>query len=410
MISLTDSTILYQELNDEDKERTIHLQEHALEQHRISEFFKQTNQKPPAEESTLVVDSSNKSISVIKNLKNNTIDTVTIEQNGKSLKDYYLFTGTDRIKPYAVHKKQSHAIAMAMCFIPELMNRGMNIHDCASFMKFLECPTSDYHPKYLANASFCHDRLCLNCNAVRALKAAKECKQVARLIMLNTQPPLEFSMMTLTAKNVKAEDFQASVDLFFDSWHNRLLKNKRFKQAIEGTFRGFEVTYNRKNDTYHPHFHVLVAVKPSYFHSDNYISQAELADMWRKALTVDYNVVVNVKKIYNKRKIDYLTEPTNIDHSNDALFGAINEVAKYVLKPSSLPTDDFVLLKKVLQVLAPVLKGRRLYAYTGIMLKYQKILNEHKEKAILPCNCKICQALLVFHQYNYQEQKADFIG
>lgn len=63
-----------------------------------------------------------------------------------------------------------------------------------------------------------------------------------------------------------------------------------------------EVTHNTqygtKNfDTYHPHFHVLIAVNKSYFTSRDYLSQARWTAAWQQALQVDYTPIVDVRRI-----------------------------------------------------------------------------------------------------------------
>ena len=44
---------------------------------------------------------------------------------------------------------------------------------------------------------------------------------------------------------------------------NRLFKYKKVAKNVLGFLRGTEVTVNRKKNTYHPHFHVLLFVKSS---------------------------------------------------------------------------------------------------------------------------------------------------
>lgn len=59
-----------------------------------------------------------------------------------------------------------------------------------------------------------------------------------------------------------------------------------------------EVTRNWDNNsewygTYHPHFHILLAVPTNYF-SKNYIKQSEWTDMWQRAMKLDYTPIVHV--------------------------------------------------------------------------------------------------------------------
>ena len=81
-----------------------------------------------------------------------------------------------------------------------------------------------------------------------------------------------------------------------------MMKYKKIKKNMLGYLKATEVTVNQKDGSYNQHLHVLVFVKSSYFNSnDNYISQAELTEFWKKALKIDYTPIVNVKAVKTKR-------------------------------------------------------------------------------------------------------------
>lgn len=52
-----------------------------------------------------------------------------------------------------------------------------------------------------------------------------------------------------------------------------------------GYFRALEINENHEEDTYHPHFHVLLPVKESYF---IIITLSSLEDAYEKAMKLDY--------------------------------------------------------------------------------------------------------------------------
>jgi len=55
---------------------------------------------------------------------------------------------------------------------------------------------------------------------------------------------------------------------------HKLTRRKSFEGAIKGYFRSLEIIYNHGENTYHPHFHLILAVAPSYFKDGKqYISQ-----------------------------------------------------------------------------------------------------------------------------------------
>src|SRR5699024_5255963 len=81
----------------------------------------------------------------------------------------------------------------------------------------------------------------------------------------------------------------------------------------------------------HPHFHVLLLVKPSYF-AKNYIKQQEWTDLWRDVLRVDYQPVVDVRAIKNKSRKKNFDPDLSVKN-------AIAETLKYAVKPDDLVGD-----------------------------------------------------------------------
>lgn len=65
----------------------------------------------------------------------------------------------------------------------------------------------------------------------------------------------------------------------------RFAQRKVFRSAVVSWFRGLEVT--RNNDkrskwkgTCHPHFQVLICVKPHYFTGTGYLKQKDWQGLW----------------------------------------------------------------------------------------------------------------------------------
>jgi len=105
----------------------------------------------------------------------------------------------------------------------------------------------------------------------------------------------------------------------------KLVKRKVFSPV--GWVKSAEVTKS-KNGEAHPHFHVLLMVKPDYF-VRNYISQVEWSDLWRDSMQLDYQPVVHVRKV----------QPKKLDDPHQGLRDAVCETLKYQVKPSDLVND-----------------------------------------------------------------------
>ncbi|WP_343890555.1 protein rep, partial [Kribbella sandramycini] len=80
---------------------------------------------------------------------------------------------------------------------------------------------------------------------------------------------------------------------------------------------------------YNPHFHVLFCVPASYFKKKElYIKQEKWTALWKRAMKLDYDPIVNVKAVKGKEKID----KENIEQQQESMKNAVIEVSKYPVK------------------------------------------------------------------------------
>lgn len=115
---------------------------------------------------------------------------------------------------------------------------------------------------------------------------------------------MKWVFLTLAVRNVDGKDLKDTMDQMTTAW-NQFAGYARFKKSIRGYFRALEVTRNwdRESEwygTYHPHFHVLLAVLNSYFQAKYYITQSEWTDMWQRAMKLDYTLIVHVARFKPK--------------------------------------------------------------------------------------------------------------
>ena len=264
-------------------------------------------------------------------------------------------SNTGKIKPWSEKASKTRVLAD----IYEIVNpsKAVRLRNCASFLDYHVCENGK---KRLVNANFCRVRLCPMCVWRRTLKIFSQTSAIMDVI--NNEFGYEYIFLTLTMKNCEPDDLSEAIDMMMNSW-NKFSKYKDFKQAIKGFYRGFEVTHNldpnsKDYDTFHPHFHCVLAVNKSYFKSRDYLSQEKWTNLWAKALGVTYHPVVHVKKI----------------KGNTAL--AVAEVAKYAVKDGDyiIPDDEQMTLKTV-ELLDRVLAKRRFVSFGGIFKDVHKRLN-----------------------------------
>ena len=193
--------------------------------------------------------------------------------------------------------------------------------DCSTFLEFGVTKTSSLK---LLQANFCKVRLCPMCAWRRSLKIFGQVSKVMDQVEKNYN--YRYIFLTLTVKNCYSEDLKDTLDLKTKSF-NKLSERKAFKKAIKGYFRSLEITYNKEDNTYHPHFHLILAVNKSYFtDKDYYLSQENWTRLWKESLQVDYKPVVDVRRVKSKDK--------NFSK-------VIAETAKYTVK-----SEDFLIKKE----------------------------------------------------------------
>lgn len=214
------------------------------------------------------------------------------------------------------------------------------VYQCAEVLKFVE--QSD-GTKKLYQSYFCKNKLCALCNWRRSMKYSYQASKIVEEAMIR-QPKGRFLFLTLTVKNVTGKELNQSMTDILRGF-NRLMKYKKVDKNLIGFLRATEVTYSKELDSYHPHLHVLLMVKPGYFRSKaDYLKQEEWTELWQKAMKLDYTPLVDIRAV----KAD----------KGKGLKGAILETAKYPVKPFDVTDEktDFTDQEK-LQIVDDMLTG-----------------------------------------------------
>ena len=206
----------------------------------------------------------------------------------------------------------------------------------------------------LYQAYFCKNKLCPMCNWRRSMKYSY---QTSRIVdeAIKQSPKGRFLFLTLTVKNVEGQALNSTISQLTKSF-DRLFKRAKVQRNLLGYLRSVEVTHNENDKTYHPHIHVLMMVRPSYFQSKkDYITQKEWSDMWSQSLKVDYVPMIDIRTVKETGK---------------GLRGAVLETAKYPTKPIKLDVEN----KQVVDDLYNGLYRKRQLGYGGLFKTIKKQL------------------------------------
>lgn len=232
--------------------------------------------------------------------------------------------------------------------------KAMRVRFCGSALAFLK--NLETGEKKLHSADFCKERLCPMCQWRKSLKVFHQVSKVMDRTETE-QPNLVPLFLTLTLRNCTGADLSATLDTVFKGW-TLLWKQRKMERIGKGWFRALEVTYNKEDDTFHPHIHAIILVDKSYFKKDNkdYMQTTDWVQMWRTALKLDYDPVCDIRKVKNGK----------------GKHKAVAEVAKYTLKDSDFIFDDTALTDKLVSILNSSMKGRRLFAFGGLLKQIAK--------------------------------------
>lgn len=222
-----------------------------------------------------------------------------------------------RDKVWDTHKAKSDIVSKLYSKYsnnPRDDRRAEKIRDCAGFLRFAK---DQFNTLHLIEAHFCHKRACPVCQWRRSLML--KAKFYANLPeVMKQNPNTRYIFLTLTVKNCELSDLRSTIKQMNTAFSN-LMKLEMMKKIVLGYCRNVEVTKADDNKA-HPHFHVLLAVKSSYFSSEYYISHAKWAKLWQNVLRVDYLPVVDVR----------------IPRSDKENHNVVQELLKYPVKESDI--------------------------------------------------------------------------
>lgn len=208
----------------------------------------------------------------------------------------------------------------------------------------------------LSSAHFCHCRHCPVCQWRRSLMWRAKFYQVLPKV-LEDYRTYRWLRLTLTIRNPELVDLRSTIDYLNESF-KRMSKRKAFPGV--GWIKSLEVTMG-KDGSAHPHFHILMMVKPSYFSGKAYLSFPAWTELWKSCLRVDYDPQVNIQVV----------------PKTENLLDCLPEMVKYQVKESDLVNDRDWFLELNRQ-----LHKTRAIEIGGVLKPYLKALENEPEDLI----------------------------
>ena len=239
------------------------------------------------------------------------------------------------------------------------------LKECGNFIKF---QASEDKTKFiLTGGNFCNNRFCPFCSWLKAKRTAFELLELIKVVEYKEK--FAFLFITLTVPNVPKESLREEIECMNKSF-KRLVESEEIDVINKGYIRKLEVTYqsdkevtkeNKKKykglpigtklayDTYHPHFHLVMAVNKSYFKSRDYLSKKRLLELWQRATRNPAITQVDIK-------------PCRMNTIKQVM-----ELATYSAKQGDLYSS-----KEVFDGFYEGLYRKKLLVYNGIFKEYKK--------------------------------------
>ncbi len=267
-------------------------------------------------------------------------------------------TLTTKVNQWADHKKLAANVARKIAALgPDKKGRAERMANCAQQIVYQHCRDCDTYS--VKRTNLCRDRFCPVCNWRLSLQ--RYVNMTRMIEHIGDNEGRSYSLITLTVQNCAAENLSLTLKLMADTW-NRILQRKVMKEKAIGWARSVEVTYQPKDNTLHPHYHVIVCWEGQAHHDS-------LIKAWLDSCAKD-GLIANIKgqeahSLY-----------TRYDDTGDAMTHAILETFKYACKSRDLSDMPLGTFRQLVDALA----GKRLVAFGGIFKQAAQDLRVNMEE------------------------------
>lgn len=388
-------------------------------------------------------------------------------QDDEALKEYFeLYEIPKKEHILLIEKRMSRDIA-DIFYSLGYKSKSDLIKNCNSLRFLQQCVSNEEHKHW--HSSFCRDRYCPICSHIKAHKESEILQSViASMQKDNNYKNSYMIFVTLTQKNVTVGELKDEINKMNTAIKELLKKESIFKDSsktatdkktgkkkkvkrkalCQGTVRHLEVTakYNpeTKRIEFHPHWHILMLVKKSYWsEKDVQWTNPKLQKIWKKYMDLDYLPNVDIRLAKDKDTEFDAGAPITVSASETKkknfkeleLDGAVRELSKYSTKESDIIqldedengririnwSDTRIIMKEIYVAM----NHKRTLVLTGAFKKTKERLYGKKEAddlvdemteadliQVFKNRCKECGSEITEHLYryypvvkNYQELK-----
>jgi plasmid rolling circle replication initiator protein Rep len=244
----------------------------------------------------------------------------------------YLTDYSQKDAPWDVHRAQAQAVEGLYqgTVFDSLAGR---IRGCTGYLGFaweVDQDSGEMRLKLRA-AHFCRVRHCPVCQWRRSLMWQARFLRALPVIEAS-YPKARWLFLTLTVRNCSITDLRATIQNMNKAWRRFVLRHE-FAGNVLGWIRATEVTKGKdRDDSAHPHFHVLLMVRPSYF-TKYYVKHERWTELWRECARLDYRPSVDIRTVKARSGAT----------GESPLRRAVYETLKYSVTPEDMMDRDWLL-------------------------------------------------------------------
>lgn len=276
-----------------------------------------------------------------------------------------------------------------------LTKRAERMSECSNTISIKLCPDCGRYE--ITKAMLCRDRLCPVCSWRLSLKRYSEMTNVCKEI-ITKYPDNQWSFMTLTVQNCEPGKLDEVLNKMAEAF-NRMRQRKIYKEDILGWARTVEVTFNKEDNTLHPHYHVLIIWNKNV---DVLHQGARLLNHWIASVR---DLIVSIKA----QHIEDIYGGNNVvDLADLDVTKAVLETFKYTQKTSqvlNMPTSIFYQF-------AQNIARKRTVSYGGLIKKQMQLLHydindevpEKMEDLFICKNCGSASLSEALYKWSFAER------
>ena len=173
-------------------------------------------------------------------------------QNNSQLQETKVPQAPKQLSKYSRYKQKNIRLA-AILRDMGMEHRSNNVYNCCRVVQ----TTPDGE---IAKVYMCHDRFCPICMRAKSRKITNNVNDIIKSLPENQK----YVFIGLTIPNIPGDCVRDAFKMMTSAFN--VVKTKWYREGhISGYIRSFEITYNRKEHTWHPHFHILAACDNELF-------------------------------------------------------------------------------------------------------------------------------------------------